>query len=354
MKALVLSGGTGSRLRPLTYTGAKQLIPVANVPILFHGLKAIAAAGITQVGIVVGDTRRQVIAAVGDGSGLGLRVTYIPQESPKGLAHAVLIAEDFIAGEPFLMYLGDNLLQSGVASLVTRFHIGQTNALILLAPVSDPRRFGVAELVGNRVAHLVEKPSDPRSNLALVGVYLFDQHIFPAVRRIRPSRRGELEITDAIQNLIDTDHRVESSLIEGWWKDTGTPEDVLDANRLLLENLKSKVIGLVDHSCLLRGPVVVEEGASVRGSVIHGPAILGSGSLVKDSYVGPNTSLEKNVIVRNSHIEGSVVLEGSKILNLQSPLAECLIGRMAVIGHAHDHPRACKMILGDDSRIALP
>ncbi len=354
MKALVLSGGTGSRLRPLTYTTAKQLIPVANVPILFHGLRAIASAGITHVGIVVGDTRDRIMAAVGDGSDLGLQVTYLPQEAPRGLAHAVQIAEEFIAGEPFLMYLGDNLLQQGVASLVTGFGDGQANAVILLTKVPDPRRFGVAELVGNRVARLVEKPLHPTSNLALVGVYLFDRHIFQAVRRIRPSPRGELEITDAIQNLIDTGHRVESRLVQGWWKDTGTPEDVLDANRLLLENLESGVFGLVDDSSVLRGPVLVAEGADIRRSVIHGPAILGSGCRVKDSYIGPYTSLDKNVVVHSSQIEGSVVLEEAKVLNLQSPLAGSLIGRSAVIGHANDRPRAWKLILGDGSRVALP
>jgi glucose-1-phosphate thymidylyltransferase len=354
MKALVLSGGTGSRLRPLTYTSAKQLIPVANKPILFYGLEAIRDAGITEVGIIVGDTRREVMEAVGDGTAFGLRVTYIPQDAPRGLAHAVLTAEEFINGEPFLMYLGDNLLRDGVAAFAQRFREDSAEALILLSRVSDPQRFGVAELEGSRVVRLVEKPREPKSDLALVGVYLFDRHIFEAARSIRPSERGELEITDAIQHLIDRGRRVESVHVNGWWKDTGKPEDVLDANRLLLEHLEPAVRGSVDPSSRLVGRVVVEEGARVVDSEVRGPSIIGAGARVENSYVGPYTAIGRNVTVRGSEVECSVVMEDSQILDLGTRITDSLIGRGVTVCRSPERPRAVRLVLGDHSWAGMP
>jgi glucose-1-phosphate thymidylyltransferase len=276
MKGLILSGGKGTRLRPLTYTRAKQLVPVANKPVLFYGIEAIAAAGIGEIGIIVGDTQAEIREAVGDGSRWGVKVTYIEQDAPRGLAHAVLISQDFIGDDSFVMYLGDNLLNKGITPLVDSFRQERPAAQILLARVPDPQMFGVAELAGGKVIRLVEKPPEPRSNLALVGVYMFGPDVFESVRRIRPSLRNELEITDAIQDLIDRGLEVRPHIVDGWWKDTGKLEDMLEANRLILDTIERRVEGQVDERSRIEGKVIVEPGAIVEDSVVRGPAIVGA------------------------------------------------------------------------------
>ena len=274
MKGLILSGGRGTRLRPLTYTSAKQLVPVANKPVLFFGIESVVAAGITEIGIIVGDTRDEIRSAVGDGSRFGARVTYIEQDAPRGLAHAVMIAEDFIAGEPFVMYLGDNLIAGGITSLVEEFVALGCNAQILLAEVPNPQQFGVAELDDdNTVRRLVEKPREPRSNLALVGVYMFDANIFESVRRIKPSSRNELEITDAIQDLIDRGYQVHPHKVRGWWKDTGKLSDMLEANRIVLESLDiQRGTGKVGQGSSVEGRVDLGDGVELIDSLVRGPA----------------------------------------------------------------------------------
>jgi glucose-1-phosphate thymidylyltransferase len=291
MKGLILSGGKGTRLRPLTYTRAKQLVPVANKPVLFYGVEAIVAAGIRQIGVVVGETKDEIQAALGDGSRFGAEITYIEQDQPRGLAHAVLISETFLRGEPFVMYLGDNLIADGIASLVEEYRRIGCNSQILLARVPNPEQFGVAELSGGTVVRLTEKPKDPRSDLALVGVYMFDDTIFDAVKSIHPSARNELEITDAIQWLIDQGRSVHPHIVSGWWKDTGKVEDMLEANRIILDTFTAKGIETVDDGSRVEGKVVVEPGARIFASTIRGPAIIGAGSEIRGAFVGPYTSI---------------------------------------------------------------
>ena len=313
LKGLILSGGKGTRLRPITHTGAKQLIPVANRPILFYAIDALTQAGIHDIGIIVGDTADEVRAAVGDGSKFDATVTFIPQEAPLGLAHAVGIARDFLDGDSFVMYLGDNLIAQGIGTLVDEFRRSEADTMILLARVPEPQRFGVAELEDGRVISLVEKPSVPRSDLALVGVYLFSPLIFEAIDAIEPSARGELEITDAIQRMIDTGKSVLPHIIEGWWKDTGRLDDILEANRMILDTLEARCDGVVGEDVRLHGKVVVEEGATLRNCVVRGPAIIGSGTIVDNAYIGPFTSVYFDCVVRNAEIENSIVLEGTRI-----------------------------------------
>ncbi len=351
MKGLILSGGKGTRLRPLTYTSAKQLVPVANKPVLFYGIEALVDAGITDIGIVVGDTEAEIRAAVGDGSRWNARITYLPQDAPRGLAHAVLISEAFINGEPFVMYLGDNLLNRGIVEFVEQFTREAPAAQILLTPVPDPQMFGVAELDGNTVVRLIEKPKNPTSNLALVGVYMFGPEIFESVRRITPSFRNELEITDAIQDLIDRGLRVSPHLVGGWWKDTGKLEDMLEANRLILETLESRVDGTVDAASRLDGKVVIEAGATVEHSVLRGPVIIGPGARLSHAYVGPFTSIGKDVQIRNSEIEHSIVLEGSVIHDLETRVEDSLIGRGVKIHRLPLKPAAHRFMLGDNSEV---
>src|SRR6266705_1979550 len=312
MKGLILSGGRGTRLRPITFTSAKQLVPVANKPILFYGIEALAASGISEIGIVVGDTRQEIKDAVGDGSRFGVSVTYIEQEAPLGLAHAVLVSEAFLGADSFCMYLGDNLIREKVAPLVARFREEKPNSQILLASVPNPTQFGVAELRDGQVVRLVEKPETPPSNLALVGVYMFDSAIFEAVKAIRPSARGELEITDAIQWLIDHGRVVRPHVIEGWWKDTGRLEDILEANRIILDTVMPRTDGLVSQSEVL-GKVVIEAGARITHSTVRGPAIIGKAAVIENAYIGPFTSIGDGVVVRGSEVEHSIILEGASV-----------------------------------------
>jgi glucose-1-phosphate thymidylyltransferase len=352
MRGLILAGGRGTRLRPITYTSAKQLVPVANKPILFYGLEALAASGLQEVGIVVGDTHEEIRAAVGDGARWGVQVTYIPQTAPLGLAHAVLTAEPFLRGRPFVMYLGDNLIREPLAPLVARFQAEAPAAQILLAKVPNPQDFGVAVLDGARVVRLVEKPSEPPSDLALVGIYMFDDHVFDAARAIRPSGRGELEITDAIQYLIDVGLAVRPHVIDGWWKDTGKIEDLLDANRILLDTLDPRVDGLVEDS-EVTGRVVIERGARVVRSVVRGPAIIGRDALIENAYVGPFTAVGDGVSIRGSEIEHSIVLEGSSVTDVGVRIESSLLGRNARVYRAATKPRAYNLMLGDRSQVGL-
>ena len=352
MKGLVLSGGAGTRLRPITHTSAKQLVPVANKPVLFYGLEAMRAAGIDDVGIVVGETRAEIEAAVGDGSRFGLRVTYLPQEAPLGLAHAVLIAEEFLGDSPFVMYLGDNLLKEGIAPFVRDFERSAPDALILLQRVKDPSEYGIAELQDGRVVQLVEKPSEPKSDLALVGVYLFTPAVFESVKAITPSARGELEITDAIQHMIDRGLRVEPHTVTGWWKDTGKLDDMLEANRLILSTIESDVRGEVAES-MLDGPVQVGEGSVIERCTVRGPVVIGAGCRLSDTFVGPYTAISDGVVVEHAEIEHSIILENSRICRLGARLADSLIGRDCVIAHSEALPVAYRFMVGDSSQIGI-
>ena len=353
MKALVLSGGAGTRLRPITHTSAKQLVPVANKPVLFYGLEAIRDAGVTDVGIIVGDTHAEIEAAVGDGSELGISVTYIKQDAPLGLAHCVLIAQKFLADDDFVMYLGDNFIIGGITELVQEFQAGTYDAQILLTKVDNPSQFGVAELgLNGRVTTLVEKPKEPKSDLALVGVYMFRPVIHDAVRAIKPSGRGELEITDALQWLIDEGRDVRPHLVTGYWKDTGRLEDMLECNRKVLESIEPLVLGSVDADSQLIGRVVVEQGAIIERSTVRGPAIIGRDSVVRDTYVGPFTSIYFGCTLEDTEIEHSIVLEESTIRGV-GRIEDSLIGKQVEVSPSSALPRAHRLMLGDHSRVSI-
>jgi glucose-1-phosphate thymidylyltransferase len=353
MKALVLSGGAGTRLRPITHTSAKQLVPVGNKPILEFGLEAIHDAGITDVGIIVGETHEEIRAHVGDGSRFGISVTYVHQPLPLGLAHAVLTAADYLGDAAFVMYLGDNLIAGGISDFVRQFEAKQPAAQILLAKVRDPERFGVAELdAEGNVTRLVEKPIQPRSDLALVGVYLFSPRIIDAARSISPSPLGELEITDAIQWLIDAGDKVHSQVISGWWKDTGKLYDLLEANRIVLDTLEPRVDGSLDDASEVQGRVVVEEGAQLVNSFVRGPAIIGKGTRLENTFIGPYTSIYHSCEVRDSEIEHSIILEQTTIRDIRR-LEDSLIGKEVEVGVSRRKPRAYRLMLGDHSRVGL-
>jgi glucose-1-phosphate thymidylyltransferase len=353
MKGLILAGGSGTRLRPITHTSAKQLVPVANKPILYFVIENLVDAGITDIGIVVGETGDEIKAAVGDGSRWDAQVTYIEQDAPLGLAHCVLIARDFLAEDDFVMYLGDNLLQQDLREFVDR--PDGSVAQILLCKVPDPQRFGVAELSadGARVVRLVEKPAVPPSDLALAGVYLFDPTVHEAVRAIEPSARGELEITDAIQWLIDHGHHVHWRLLEGWWIDTGKLTPLLEANRMVLETLESRVEGKVDEASRIEGRVVIEKGAEIVNSTVRGPAVIGAGTHVVDSYIGPFSAIGPDCEVTHSEIDHSVVLEGSRITDAGDRIVDSLIGKHVEIFRSGQRPRATRLLVGDHSQVDL-
>jgi glucose-1-phosphate thymidylyltransferase len=353
MKGLILSGGRGTRLRPLTYTQAKQLVPVANKPILFYGLEALVDAGITDIGIVVGDTKKEIIEAVGNGSRWGAKVTFIEQSAPLGLAHAVKISQSFLKKDPFVMYLGDNIIVGGVKPFVEKFCREKPHAQILLARVPNPREFGVAELAKGKVVRLVEKPKKPKSDLALVGVYLFDHNVFEAVNAIRPSQRNELEITDAIQYLVEKKYNVQSHIIDGWWKDTGKLEDILEANRMILDSLHTDIRGEVDKTSRVDFKVVVEKGAKIVNSTVRGPAIIGAGAVVINSYIGPFSSIQHDVHLENVEIEHSIVLEGSKIRFVGKRISDSLIGRNVLIEPANTRPESFQFLVGDNSSFKI-
>ncbi|MBC8065697.1 MAG: glucose-1-phosphate thymidylyltransferase [Chlorobia bacterium] len=354
MKALILAGGTGSRLRPITYSMAKQLVPVANKPVVEYGIEAIAAAGVKEFGIIVGDTGPAVEKAVGDGSRWGIKITYIPQSAPLGLAHAVSTARPFLGDDDFVMYLGDNLIKSSVATLVKEFEQYRPAATILLTPVPNPSDFGVAELENDRVVRLQEKPKNPQSNLALVGVYLFDKRIHDSIAVLKPSARGEYEITDAIQGLIDSKLEVRSHIVEGWWKDTGTVDAMLEANRLILEDLEPGMEGTADEHSRIEGRVWIGRGTVVQNSVIRGPAVIGANCQIIDSFIGPFTALADNTRLTSTEIENSIVMDDCELIDAPSRLANCLIGRGASIKHQKGMPKTMQLVLGDSSSVVLP
>jgi glucose-1-phosphate thymidylyltransferase len=354
LKGLILSGGAGTRLRPITHTSAKQLVPVANKPVLFYGIEALVDAGVKEIGIIIApETGGEIEAAVGDGSAFGARITYILQDKPAGLAHAVLTAADFIGDSPFVMYLGDNLLRDGLRELVSTFHDDEPDALILLTPVDDPSSYGVAELDGERIVRLIEKPKEPPSNLALVGVYLFGPTIFDAARGLEPSWRGELEITEAIQALIDDGKRVQSEIVRGWWKDTGQLADMLEANRLVLEELETRLDGDSDEESVLEGRVVLEAGATLTRSVVRGPAVIGAGAQVEDAYIGPYTSIGDDVRVVRSEVEHSIILAGSVVEDLSTRMEASLLGRNVKVTRSEGVKRTVSFLVGDNSEIEI-
>jgi len=353
MKGLILAGGFGTRLRPLTFTGAKQLIPVANKPIIFYGIEALSKAGVEELGIVVGDTAEEIKAVVGNGENWGIKISYIRQEAPLGLAHAIKISKDFLGDESFIMYLGDNILKEGIEDFVAQFNENKPNALILLTEVSNPQEFGVA-VIDERggVKKLIEKPKEPPSNLALVGVYLFDKKIFTAVENIKPSWRNELEITDAIQWLLDNNLKVESHKVKGWWKDTGKPDDIIEANLLVLEGIETSLQG-TDTGSTINGRVKTGENTIIEKSVIRGPVVVGKNTKIIHSYIGPFSSIGDDVIIENSEIECSVIMSGAKITNVEKRIDRSIVGKNVVINVSNYSPRTHKFILGDQSYVEI-
>ena len=360
MKGLILSGGKGTRLRPLTYTSAKQLIPIANRPILFYAIDALRAAGICDIGIVTGDTGREVEAAVGDGGRFGVKVTYVPQGAPLGLAHAVKVSREFIDGDDFVMYLGDNLVRRGIVPIVEEFTQSRPDALILLAAVADPRHFGVAEFEEGRLARLVEKPEFTTSDLALVGVYAFQNTVFDAIEEIDYSARGELEITDAIQRMIDTNCRVEAHVITephqarmATWKDTGRLEDVLEATRLVLDEIEPRIDSPVAGDVRIENKVVIECGAVLHSCVIRGPAIVGRNAVIENAFIGPYTAISEGCTIRRAELENSILLQGSTIEDVPGRIDSSLSGKGCIVRGTTLRPRAHRLLLGDHSQVEM-
>jgi glucose-1-phosphate thymidylyltransferase len=355
LKGLILAGGKGTRMRPLTYTSAKQLIPVANKPVLFFGIEAMVDAGIRDIAIIVSpETGGEIRKAVGDGAAFNARVSYIEQDEPRGLAHAVMIAEPLLCDSPFVMYLGDNLLQHGITPLVEEFRRLDCNAEILLTRVANPSQFGVAELASDgTVVRLTEKPPEPKSDLALVGVYMFDENIFDAVKAIKPSWRNELEITDAIQWLIDQKLVVHPHIVKGWWKDTGKIEDMLEANRTVLDTFEMDLRSRPDEASSIEGKVLVEEGVEIISSVIRGPAVIGKGARIADAFVGPYTSIGAGCSIEKCEIENSIVLEMSTICDVDGRIEASLIGKNVRIGRTRRKPVAYRFMLGDNSEVGI-
>ena len=354
MKGLILSGGKGTRLYPLTYTSAKQLIPVANKPVLVRVIEAIRDAGISDIGIVVGDTADEIRKAVGGGGRWNVKITYIHQEHPLGLAHAVKVSREFLGDERFVMFLGDNVIQGGISELIAQFAHSDWNSQIVLTRVSQPELYGVAEISDDhRILRLVEKPKEPRSDLALVGIYMFDHHVYEAVDNITPSWRGELEITDAIQWMVDQGYRVYPYIHRGWWIDTGRAGDMLEANSFVLEELTPQVEGYVARDSEVDGRVTIQKGAEIINSVIRGPTIIGERSRIVNSYVGPFTSIYHDVVVEDSEIERSIVLEHSLVRDIPARIQDSLIGRQVHLTRSPIKPKAYKLTLGDHSQVGI-
>jgi len=353
VKGLILSGGQGTRLRPLTYTGAKQLVPLANKPVLFWAIEDLVEAGISDIGIIVGDTGNQIRAAVGDGSRFGANVTYIQQDAPRGIAHGIKIAQDFLGDERFVLFLGDNFIRDGVVPLVEAFRQNRMNCQIILYKVPNPQDLGVAIVENGQVRRLVEKPKQFISDLAVIGIYMFDHHVFEAVNAIKPSARGELEITETIQYLIDHGYDVRSHLLTGWWIDTGKMQDILDANRLILDVMEPRNDGTVDKDSQIIGRVTVQSGAQIINSTVRGPAIIGENTRVEDSYVGPYTSIYHDCVIIGSEIEHCVILENCRITEIGHRIEDSLIGRNVEITKSHAKPRAYRMVVGDFSRVGI-
>jgi glucose-1-phosphate thymidylyltransferase len=353
LKALIASGGRGTRLRPITHTQNKHLIPIANKPILHYAIEAAVDAGIIDIGIVTNADSNEVQRAIGDGGQWGAKITYIPQEAPLGLAHVVKVAEPFVGKDRFIFYLGDNMVVGGIRRFIDEFERSSYNCFLTLAKVKDPERFGVPELKDGRIINIEEKPKKPKSQFAVAGIYLYDHHIFEAVKSIRPSERGELEISDAHQYLINKGYKVGYSEITGWWKDTGKPSDLLEANRLVLDNIESKVAGSVDSESIVAGKVIVREGAQIINSVVRGPAIIGKDCVIENSYIGPFTSIGDKTVVRNSEVEYSIVLSECRILDVKIRIEGSLLGNDVEIVEANGKPRVHRFMIGDQSRVEV-
>ena len=359
MKGVLLAGGEGTRLQPITHTGPKQLVPVANKPVIQYAIEDFKNADITEIGVVLGNKgRKEIQDLLGDGSAFGVEITYIMQGKPLGLAHAVGCARDFVGDDDFVVYLGDNILKEGITRFVESFERGEYAAGIALQAVNEPEQFGVAELDGKKVTRLVEKPEDPPSNLALIGTYVFSPAVFDVVERLEPSWRGELEITDAIQTLIDEGGAVDSLVIEGWWKDTGKPEDILNANRLVLDDRRGSMIandGGIETATQITGHVDIDESAVIEdGAVIRGPVSIGAETVIEDGvYVGPYTSIGPHSTLRSVHIENSVVI-GNATITTGGKIIDSLIGRGATIGSAEDQlPEGRRLVVGEHSKLDL-
>jgi len=355
MKGLILSGGKGTRLYPITYTSAKQLVPVANKPVLFRVIEAIRDAGIDDIGIVVGDTAAEIKEAVGTGRRWGVKITYIQQDAPLGLAHAVKVSRDFLGDDRFVMFLGDNVIEGGISGLISEFRDSDYDCQIVLTPVENPSRYGVAELDpdSRRIIRLVEKPRNPPSNLILVGIYMFNEHVWEAVNAIKPSWRGELEITDAIQYLVDKEYNVHPYIHRGWWIDTGEPGEMLEANDLVLDEIEHHIEGYVDRDSQVNGKVTIAKGAEVINSRVRGPAVIGEDTRLVNAYVGPFTSIYHHVLIEDSEIEHSIVLEYSQIIDIPYRIEDSLIGRNSQITRSPIKPKALKMTLGDHSNVGI-
>jgi glucose-1-phosphate thymidylyltransferase len=353
LKALIASGGRGTRLRPITHTQNKHLIPIANKPILHYAIEAAASAGIRQIGIVHNADSQEVPKYIGDGSRWGVEITYIPQEVPGGLAQVVQLAEKFIAGEKFIFYLGDNMLVGGVKRFVEEFEKSNCNCLLTLAKVKDPERFGVPEIRDGKIIRVEEKPKKPKSSYAVAGIYLYDHHIFEAVKSLKPSGRGELEISDAHTLLIERGLKVGYVEITGWWKDTGKPIDLLEANRLVLDNIESHIDGEIDKQSDVAGRVVVEKDSRVVNSKIRGPAIIGKNCIIENSYIGPYTAIGDKTEVRNSEIEYSIVLRDCKIVSVGIRIEGSILGNDVEVVEAAGKPRVHRFMIGDQSRIEV-
>lgn len=354
MKALILAGGKGTRLRPITFSMAKQLVPVANKPVIEYGIEAIAEAGIDEFGIIVGDTADEVREALGDGSRWGIKIEYIEQPDPLGLAHAVKTAQPFLGDDDFIMYLGDNLIKSSIVGLIDEFQTHSPAATILLTQVPNPSDFGVAEMIDKRVISLEEKPTYPKSNLALVGVYLFSSKIHDSIEVLQPSTRGEYEITDAIQGLIEEGLEVRSHIVEGWWKDTGTVEAMLEANRLILEDLKTEIKGEVSADSTLEGTVKIGRNSRVIGSRIRGPVVIGDNCVIENAYIGPFTAIDSYSRIVESEIQYSIVMRECEIENVRHRLEGSLIGRGVIVKKAEGRPRNLSLVMGDNSSARIP
>jgi glucose-1-phosphate thymidylyltransferase len=353
VKALIASGGRGTRLRPITHTRNKHLIPIANKPILHYAIEAVAECGITEIGIVVNADNNEVQRAIGNGDRWGVSLTYIPQETPGGLAQVVALSEQFMGKEPFIFYLGDNMVVGGVKRFIDEFTRSGANCFLTLSKVNDPERFGVPELKGGRIVSVEEKPEHPKSSYAVAGIYLYDSHIFEAVKAIKPSGRGELEISDAHQYLIDKGYAIGYSEITGWWKDTGKPTDLLEANRLILDNMAPAIRGEVDGKSMIAGKVVIEKGARIVNSVVRGPAIIGEGCLIEDAYIGPFTSIGNGTVVRQSEIEYSIVLRDCRILNVGIRLEGSILGNDVEVVEGIGKPKVHRFMIGDQSRVEV-
>jgi glucose-1-phosphate thymidylyltransferase len=353
MKALITAGGRGTRLRPITHTQNKHLIPIANKPILYYAIEAAVKAGIRQIGIVHNADSDEVPKYVGDGSKWGVKISYIPQREPGGLAQVVALAENFIQEEKFVFYLGDNMVVVDLKKFIEEFERDSCNCYLTLARVKDPERFGVPEIKNGKIVRVEEKPKAPKSQYAVAGIYLYDQHIFEAVKSLKPSTRGELEISDAHQYLIDHGYKIGYSEITGWWKDTGKPIDLLEANRLVLDNIGSKVEGDIDRQSDVAGKVIIEKGARVVNSKIRGPAIIGKGCVIEDSYIGPFTSIGDRTEVKNSEVEYSIILRDCKIRSVGIRIEGSILGNDVEIVEASGKPRVHRFMIGDQSRVEI-